>query len=169
MDMELQKRFDNLEARREALVERVRALPPEKQRQKPLSKAFSPIEIIMHFALAETSNNGFLKKAPPQTLKGKKVWHGIFYEPTLRGMQNPAKQVGTPPMFVPKGDFTLDQADKQWATARRDLGMFLEKVERPEAAFIKFLFIFGTLSAADYLAFTEAHMHYHETRFPVKK
>jgi hypothetical protein len=169
MDMEIQGRFEKLEARRQALVERVRALPPEKQKQKPASKAFSALEIIMHFALAEASNNGFLKKAPPTTLKGRKVSHGIFYGPTLLGLQSAGKIVTSPPMFVPKGEFTLDQADKAWALARRDLARYLEQVERPEAAFIKFLFFFGTLSALDYLSFTEAHMHYHETRFPVKK
>ena len=166
MHPDLQKRFDSLEARRQALVERVRALADPMQRQKPPSGGFSALEVVMHFAKAEDSNNGFLRKAPPPTLKNRRITYGIFYRPTLASLQNPGKPVGAPPMFVPKGQFTLADADGAWAAARKDLAAYLEQVESPEDPFIKFLFIFGTLSAADYLEFTEAHMHYHEVRFP---
>jgi hypothetical protein len=166
MHPELKARFDAIETRRKALVDRVRALPSEKQKQQPADKGFTPLEIIMHFAIAESSNMEFLRKTPPASLKGKKVRYGIFYPMTLKGLQNPGKQMTAPPMFVPKGAFTLDEADQKWQAVRKEFAGYLEQAENPQDPWIKMFFIFGTLSAADYLEFTEAHLGYHEARFP---
>ena len=164
MHPDLQKRFDDLEVCRAAYVDRVRAMPADKQKERGPGGSFSPLEVVKHFAIAESGNNGFLRKAPPPTLKGRKVKYGFAYKNALTGMQNPTKPIGTPPMFVPKGQFTLDDADREWANARKELAGYLEQAETPDAPFIKFLFFFGILSAADYLEFTEAHMTYHESR-----
>ena len=164
MHPELHRRFDDLEVRRKALVDSVRNMPAAAQSKKAEGNGFSPLETVMHLAIAETGNNKFLRNAPPSRLAGRKVWHGFAYGGTLRGMQNPTKPLTAPPMYVPKGKFTLDEADAAWEAARKDLSEYLDQVERPDDAFIKFLFFFGTLSANDYLDFTEAHMTYHETR-----
>jgi len=164
MHPDIQKRFDDLETRRKALVDRVRSMPSEKQKQPGPSKGFSPLETVMHFAIAEAGNNQFLKKAPPSTLTGRKVKHGFAFGGTMKGMAEPSKQMFSPPMFVPKGTFTVDEADKAWEAARKELGSYLEQAKNPDDAFIKMMFLFGTLSASDYIAFTEAHMSYHEAR-----
>lgn len=67
MHPEIAKRFESLEARRKALVERVRALPAENQSAHPDSKSFSPAEMIMHMAMAEQGNVAFLRKTAPKS------------------------------------------------------------------------------------------------------
>lgn len=165
MHPEIAKRFKDLEMRRKALVARVRALPADKQNAKPI-KGFSPVEIVMHFALAESSNNAFLKRHPPSSLKGKKPHVTFIFKNTVKQMQNPVKVLPTVPYMIPKGPVDLAEADRAWDIARKELGSFLEHVQSPDEPFIKFLFFFGIGSASDYLTLLEAHMNYHEVRFP---
>ena len=165
MHPEIAKRFEGIEQRRKALVARVKALPPDKQNQKPDPKSFSPAEVIMHMALAEASNVGFMKKHPPRTLKGKKPRMTFIFRKTVSSMQNPIKLLATVPYMVPKGTVILAEADKAWAEVRKETAGFLEQVNGPNEPFIKFLFIFGLGSASDYLTLMEAHLTYHESRF----
>ena len=162
----IQKRFDALEARRATLVARVEALTPEQQIQRPDPKAFSPAEVIQHLAMTEEFDLGFLRTNPPPTIKDRKPHVTFIFNRTLNQMKLPVKRIGTPPMLVPKGVITLAQAESQWEAARVELRGFFEQAEEPDDAFIKFNFLFGTASATELLAFLEAHMTYHEQRFP---
>ena len=166
MNAEIKKRFDALEQRRKALTERVRALPPDKQAAHPNPKAFSPVEVIKHFALAENGNLQFLRNTPPASLQGQKPHLRFVYHKVLGSMKSANKFVGTLPYMVPDGTVTLEDGDRSWAAARAELSGFLEPVDSPDDPFCKFMFLFGLGSADDYLALMEAHMHYHETRFP---
>ena len=62
----------------------------------------------------------------------------------------------------------LEASVERWESARRKLGVYLEQVTDPDAAFIKMTWLFGTLSANMYLDLVETHMTYHEKRFPVR-
>ena len=166
MNTEIKRRFDALEARRKAMVERVKALTPEKQTAHPDPKAFSPVEVIKHFALAENGNLQFLRNAPPQSLQGQKPHLRFVYHKVLGSMQDASKRVGTVPYMVPDSKVTFEDGDRSWEAARAELAGYLEPIDSPEDPFCKFMFLFGLGSADDYLALMEAHMHYHEVRFP---
>lgn len=166
MNSELKKRFENLEHRREAMVDRVRALSPERQKARRDPNAFSPLEVIQHFALAEEGNLKFLRENPPPMLQDKKPKTRFVYRMVVKQLRSADKMIRTLPSMVPKAAGTLDHADRQWAVAREELAVFLEQVDEPDEPFCKFSMLFGLGSADDYLRLMEAHMHYHEKRFP---
>ena len=165
MNAEIKKRFDDLERRRQAMTAKVRALSPEKRNAHPDPKAFSPLEVIKHFALAENGNLQFLRNTPPISLQGQKTHLRFVYRKVLATMQA-AKRTGTVPYMVPHGTLDIEDADRSWAAARAELSGYLDDVDSPDDPFCKFMFLFGLGSASDYLALMEAHMHYHEVRFP---
>ena len=141
-------------------------LSPEKQNAHPDPKAFSAAEVIEHFALTEEWNLGFLRKNPPTSLKGKAVKHGLLFKTAVSQMQNPVKQIATISKMTPKGSVDPVLAAKHWEVVRKEMAGFFEQVSDVNAPFAKFLFFFGTLSASDYLDLLEAHITYHEVRFP---
>jgi hypothetical protein len=166
MHPEIAKRFEAIEKRRKVLVDRVRALPLDRQNAKPGGKGFSPVEVIQHFALAEAGNVKFLRKTPPETLQGRKAHVTGIFRFTVRSMANPVKAVGTVGTMVPKNAVTVEEADRQWEEVRKETAFYLEQVKSPTDPFIKFLFFFGLGSANDYFDLMEAHLTYHEARFP---
>ena len=166
MHPEVAKRFEGIENRRKAIVKRVQALPADKQAARPDGKGFSPIEVIQHFALAEEGNVKFLRKAPPESLQGKKAHVTAIFRFTVRSMANPVKAVSTVGYMIPKTTVSLDEAAKSWETIRKETAFYLEQVRSPTDPFIKFLFFFGLGSANDYFDLMEAHLTYHEARFP---
>ena len=166
MHPEIQTRFNALEERRKKLVQRVRALPKDKQNLKKDPRTFSAVEMLMHMALAEQGNIEFLKKNPPETLKGKKTKMTFIFRKTLSLMEQPTKPIATVGAMVPKEKVSLDDAARAWKEVREETAAYLEKVESPDDPFIKFLFYFGLGSANDYFALLEAHTTYHEQRFP---
>jgi hypothetical protein len=166
MNPEIKKRFDELERRRAALTARVRSLTPAQQSARPSKGEFTPIEVLKHFALAENGNLQFLRNTPPASLQGQKPKTRFLYKKVLQGMENPEKRVATVPYMVPTGPITLEDADRSWAAARAELAGFLDPIDSPDDPFCKFMFLFGLGSASDFLALMEAHMHYHEVRFP---
>lgn len=166
MHPEIDRRFKAIEDRRHAMVARVRALPKDKQSLKPDENHFSPVEVIMHMALAEQFDMAFVRKAPPETLKGKKPKMTFIFRKTVEMMAKPVREVRTMGAMVPKGVESLTEADTAWDEVRRETAEYLEKLESPQDPLVKFLFFFGLASASDYLTLIEAHMTYHEQRFP---
>lgn len=166
MNAEVTKRFEGVEASRKALVERVRALPKEKQNARTGPKEFSPAEVVAHMMLAEKFNVTFMRKGNPNSLKGSRVKHGMFYKPTVAKLAAPDKQLPTMKWMIPQGSVDLDAVDKEWADLRQEIGGYMSQCETIDSPFVKMNFFFGTLSAGDYLALLEAHHHYHDVRFP---
>ncbi len=163
MEASLAERFEALENRRVALVERVRALPPDKQDAKQGS-AFSARELIAHMGISDTVSLKRIAKRPPSTLKGKATKPSFLYRKIVADLEK-AKGIPAPPDMRPKGDVDLDQASKQWEDARAGMRKYLDECAKPETPILKF-FILGTISASELLTLLEAHHHYHETRFP---
>ena len=166
MHPDLAKRFAALEERRHKLVARVRALPHDKQTLKPDANHFSPAEVIMHMALAEQFDVGFMRKNPPSMLKGKKAHVTFIFRKTVSMMQNPVKEARTLGAMIPRGGCSLTEAETAWEEVRQETVPFLEQVEKPDDPMVKFMFIMGIASASDYLTLIEAHQTYHEQRFP---
>jgi len=166
MHQELARRFAALEDRRHKLVARVRALPADKQTQKPDANHFSPAEVIMHMALAEEFDVDFMRKTSPANLKGRKPHVTFIFRKTVAMMQNPVKESRTLGAMVPRGAPSLTEAETAWEEVRQDTAQFLEQVEKPSDPMVKFMFFFGLASASDYLTLIEAHHTYHERRFP---
>jgi len=164
MHPEIAQRLEYLEMRKAALIERVRALPPDKQNAKPDAKSFSPVEVIAHIALSEQVTADRMKKVGPKDLIGKTTRTTFIYKRTVDGM-NKAKKMNSPAMMIPPERPRLEHAEQSWERARKELLVFFNEVKRPDDPMQQF-FIFGTLSAYDVLALLEAHMHYHEVLFP---
>src|SRR5579872_6375790 len=108
MDGAIRKRFDALEARREALTDRVRALTPQQRAAHPDPKAFSALELLTHFALAEKNNLEYLFKDPPRTLTGRTPKTRFVYKKVVAGLNSATKRFGTPKSMVPQGSITLE-------------------------------------------------------------
>ncbi|HTQ08685.1 MAG TPA: DinB family protein [Fimbriimonadaceae bacterium] len=167
MNEQIAKRFRALEERRHNLVARVKALPLDKQTRKPDENRFSPTELIMHMALAEQYDLALVKHHPPVTLKGRKPHVTWLFRKAVNSMQNPTREMPTFGPMVPKGAFSLLEADTAWEEVRQETAKFLEQVEQPSDPFMKHKFFFGLASASDYLTLIEAHLTYHERRFPI--
>ena len=164
MHPEIAQRFEFLEMRRKALIDRVKALPVEKQTAKPDPKSFSPVEIIAHIALSEQMSVDRMKKLGPKDLIGKKTRTTFIYRKVV-GDMNKAKKMATPNEMIPKGRVSLEHAEHNWDQARKELAEYFNKVKHLDDPMQQF-FIFGTLSAHDVLCLLESHMHYHELLFP---
>ncbi len=164
MHPEIAQRFEYLELRRRALLDRVRALSVEKQTAKANANSFSPVEVIAHLALSEQVTADRMKKLGPKDLIGKSTRTTFIYRKVL-GDLNRAKKMPTPGDMIPKGRVSLEHAESNWDQARKDLTALFNQVKYLDDPMEQF-FIFGTLSAHDVLCLLEAHMHYHEVLFP---
>ena len=167
MRKSIEDRFNALEVRREAMVERVRALDESKRDVKPAT-GFSPVGVVEHIALMEEFNVGFLDLMPPDRLSGEKTVLRILGKMVGKGLNDPTKYMSrTLPAAVPKGPIGIETAAVHWTSVRGRLRAHFVNVSEPDAAFIKMDWLFGTLSANQYLDLVEAHMRYHEVRFPM--
>ncbi|HWD38420.1 MAG TPA: hypothetical protein VG944_06200 [Fimbriimonas sp.] len=166
MHPDIETRFENLEIRRQSIVGRVRDLPPDRRTAKANNKGFSPVEVIMHLALAEQGNVEMMRKAPPSSLKGKKPHVTSFFNKIVNAMQRPDHPVRSTPGMTPRGDVTLEKAERLWEQSRTETRKYLETVPGLREPFIRFNLLMGLASVNDYLTLLEAHMTYHEQRFP---
>lgn len=149
------------------MVARVLALSEKERQAKPTNGgAFSPAELIEHMALAEEGNVKFMRKFPPKTLAERRPKVTFVFRHTVQSMHAATKPVATVGYMIPKGSVDVEAAAKKWADLRLEMKTFLDQVESPEKPMVKFLFFFGLASASQYFDLLEAHMHYHETRFP---
>lgn len=87
MHPDLQTQWNALEDRRKAFVDRVTTLSPDLQSSRPSAKDFSPVEVLMHFALVEDFDLQLMKKAPPTTLVGKKAKPNFIYRFVIYGQR----------------------------------------------------------------------------------
>jgi hypothetical protein len=165
MDQNIADRFQHLEARRIAMIDRVRALPSDKQNLKPSPKQFSPVEVIMHMALADQMSADRMNKLNPSELKGLKAKPSFVFNLVVKGLAK-AKPMSVPPGMTPKSYVVLDEAAAAWEKAQNQLKGYFLKADGPEEVLQKY-FPFGRLSANNILELIEAHQHYHEERFPV--
>ena len=164
----IEERMNAMEARRSVLIDRVRAMDDAKQHVKPANGGFSPVEVIEHFALMESFNADFLDRTPPETLTSEKTAIRMMGKMVLKGLKDPIKFMGnTLPAAVPKSsNIGIETATVHWGAVRSRLRNHLQGVTDPDAAFIKMMWLFGTLSANQYLDLLESHLDYHERRMP---
>lgn len=165
MHPDLQTQWNALEEKRTAFVARVTALPTELQTARPTPKDFSPVEVLMHFALAEGVDLDMIKKTPPASLAGRKAKPNFIYRFVIYG-QTRGKRVPTAPNMIPQGIITLQEATEKWAEVRQQIATFLEPLPSPDAPAIRHS-LFGILSAADLIGLLDAHTQYHVLRFAV--
>jgi len=163
MHPELASRFEALEKRRLAFTERVRSLSPDQQKAHPAPKEFSPLEVLQHMALAEQFDVELMRKRPPEQLRGRRARTNFIYRNAISKMES-GRRLPTMGSMVPRTSLSANEADQDWQGVRANVRQFLEKAETPETPVMKS--ILGTLSAADLLRLFEAHMNYHEQRFP---
>ena len=157
-----------MEVRRSVLIDRVRTMDDAKQHMKPANGGFSPVEVIEHLALMESFNADFLDRIPPENLSNEKIAIRMMGKMVLKGLKNPAKFMGnTLPAAVPKSsNIGIETAAVHWGAVRSRLRNHLQSVSDADAAFIKMMWFFGTLSANQYMDLLESHLDYHEKRMP---
>jgi hypothetical protein len=167
MHPDLQTQWNALEDQRKAFVDRVTSLSPELQSTRATSKDFSPVEVLMHFALVEDFDLQLMRKAPPTTLAGKKAKPNFIYRFVIYGQSN-GKRVPTASNMTPQVNVNLTEATEKWAKARQEIAELLDPLPGPDAPAIRHP-LFGLLSAADLIHLLSAHTRYHEIRFAVAK
>ena len=165
MHPELQAQWNSLEEQRIAFVNRVTALPTELQSARPTPKDFSPVEVLMHFALAEGVDLDMMKKTPPASLSQKRAKANFIYRFAVNGLAQ-GKRIPTAPNMTPVGQITLQEATEKWAEVRQQIAAYLEPLPGPNAPAIRHS-LFGILSAADLIGLLDAHTKYHVLRFAV--
>jgi hypothetical protein len=159
--------MSSMEDRRSAIIDKVRAMDDTKQHTKPETGGFSPVEVIEHFALMESFNADFLDRTPPETLSSEKTAIRVMGKMVLKGLKDPSKYMGnTLPAAVPRSNVGIETAAVHWGAVRSRLRNHFQGVTDPDAAFIKMMWFFGTLSANQYLELLESHLDYHEKRMP---
>ena len=118
----------------------------------------------MHMALAEKVDLVQLKKSPPESFRGESAKPSFIFPRAVKRMRE-AKKMGTFKSMTPPPGGTLESASNEWEQAMASIRDYFERVTDPNATMIK-LFLFGRLSALDFLSLLEAHCQYHEIRFP---
>jgi hypothetical protein len=158
------QRLEALEQRRVALVDRVRALPPQQQTAHPDAKSFSPLEVVAHLALSEQVHVDRMRTLGPKELIGKQSKTTFVFRMILDRM-NRAQKSPAPSMVVPEARVPLETSARSWEYARKELALILNNIKYVDDP-VEQYFLFGTLSAGDLLSLFEAHLHYHEVHLP---
>jgi hypothetical protein len=164
MSPDLTAEFQHLDTRTDAMVDRVRAYPPEVQ-NKPVDKSYSPLKAVEHMYLVERMYVDQIDKFDKAKYAGKvgKPW--FTYHFVLKNMAKPANTASpTIKAFSPDGTMTLDESAANWREQRAKLITLLGDFDDNQAA-IKHPF-FGFLSPRDLFILLEKHTDYHEARLP---
>jgi len=166
MHPDVERRLYALEDRKNALIERVRALPLSQQNGEMPKGEMTPVGVLMHMALVEKAHSATLSVHPASELAQHKAHRGFMFNTFTRDRTQGGWRPPLLPMFRPKEVLLLEEAEHEWNIHRREIARHLAGVKDPNAAFIKLPFFLGTLSASDYLTFVEVHTKYHEHFFP---
>jgi len=164
MEAQIKSKWDGLEQRRLAMVQRVRDLPSDRQNIRPDAHSFTPVELLMHMAMSDAVTIERIKKHPVSALNGVAPKPTFLYKIIVSGM-NAGRRVPAPPNMKPEGQFSLDEAAKKWESVRRELSTYFEMASTPDTVVQK-SFMFGRLSASNLLALIESHHNYHDRYFP---
>lgn len=164
MQPDVKTQWDQVEAAKQALVERVQALPEAQRNQKPDPKSFSPIEVLMHMALAEEVDLLMMDQRPPSSFAGRRAKPSLFFRWGVKSMWK-AKSMPTAGQMVPKPGTTFEDACQKWEEVRTRTAAHLDGLPSLEAPACKHPF-FGLMSAGNLIELFEAHTHYHNARFP---
>lgn len=154
-----------LKATKQELASKLLAIPEAKRLEEPKDGGFSPAELMEHLAKAEELNLKFLRKAGPLQISHRQVKPGPMYRMILGSFQK-LKRVSAPPMLKPTKSPNLEQQHDQWMRLLDELDAFMSQTSSSSGPFIKMNFLFGTLSADQFLDFQEAHIKYHNHFFP---
>lgn len=159
------ERHKTLVATKKELAAKLLAIDPSKHHLPSQDGGFSPAELMEHLAKAEEFNLVFLRKAAPPQISGRKVKPGPFYRMILNSFQN-LKRTSAPPMLKPTKTPDIQAKHQIWLKHLDEADGFLGQVAGADQPFIKMNFLFGTLSANQFLDFQEAHIKYHNHYFP---
>lgn len=155
----------NLRETKQELAEKLLAIPESKHQEKPKDGGFTPAELMEHLAKAEEFNLKFLRKLGPKQIENRKVKPGPMYKSILDSFQN-LKRTAAPPMLKPAKMPNMQEQHARWMTHLNEVDKFVSQVASSDAPFIKMNFLFGTLSADQFMDFQEAHIKYHNHSFP---
>ena len=166
MHADIERRLLALEERKNALIQRVKDLPPSKQDAAPKPGEMSPAGVIAHMAITEKTFSGFMHLHPPSELRGVKPKPGFLFNWVLRKQRTPLKRIPTAPAALPKGITLVTDAEHEWNLHRREVARMLGTMTDPSEAPSKLAALIGTISGKALLNPREAHMTYHEKFFP---
>ena len=146
------------------MTDRVAMLDLQTQIRRRRPSEFSPVEVVMHMALAETFSLDLMRTRPPvglTDLHPKPSW--IF--PFALNRMEAGNGVPTTGSMTPKSNVTLQEADARWTEVRLEILDLLTPLPTLECVALKHP-LFGLLSARDLLQLLTSHTQYHEIRFP---
>lgn len=156
--MDVQAHWNESEARRQAMIARVRAVPENLRQTRPKPGEMAPTEVLDHLARVEAMYPGL---ALPEGVR-KPAKPSIIYRMVLNRMSG-AKRAPTGGPLLPKEAIPFDQAVAQWDAARAATIQALSASE-PGMACVRHP-LFGRLAVTHVVALFDAHVHYHLERF----
>lgn len=159
------ERHQALIASKHEFAERLLSIPESQWHTHSSDGGFSPAELMEHLAKAEEFNLKFLRKTPPRDIATRKVKPGFMYNMILKSFKS-LKRTSAPPMLKPNKSPDMRLQGDQWRKHLEEVDSFLGHVSAVDSPFIKMNFLFGTLSADQFLEFQEAHIAYHCHYFP---
>ncbi|MBS1706945.1 MAG: DinB family protein [Armatimonadetes bacterium] len=160
------QRWTELEERRIALGERVRAMPEGQRTTPPFRGALAPDSTILHMAIVDEFYPPLLEAGQKSGIVGQAAKPNFMHRFAVRRM-NAVKSIPTPGSLAPSSGLDLEAAINRWAEVRSRIEPFVHQAPYERAA-LKHPF-FGLLSLSDLLDVMEAHQTYHEHRLSKPK
>jgi uncharacterized damage-inducible protein DinB len=157
---ELQQKYDALEKARLALIQKVRALEPERLNHKPGPDRWSILEDFQHMVLAEQRTS--LKAG--SVSDSEEIKPGMF-EIVLQVLDHDTVVDVPDPGMIPDGNATLENLIAAWDKSRTGLFKFLEScgpkdLERPVSRHP----VTGPLTVIECLRLIDSHFNHHRRR-----
>jgi uncharacterized damage-inducible protein DinB len=157
---ELQQKYDALEKARLALIQKVRALEPERLNHKPGPDRWSILEDFQHMVLAEQRTS--LKAG--SVSDSEEIKPGMF-EIVLQVLDHDTVVDVPDPGMIPDGNATLENLIAAWDKSRTGLFKFLEScgpkdLERPVSRHP----VTGPITVVECLRLLTSHFHHHRRR-----
>lgn len=156
--MDLQALWTESEAKRQAMIARVRAVPENLRQTRPKPGEMAPTEVLDHLARVEAM---YPRLVLPAGVR-KPAKPSFIYRLVFNRMSG-AKRAPTGGPFLPKEAIPFDQAVAAWDAARAATIQALAAAE-PSMACVRHP-LFGRLAVTHVVAIFDAHVHYHLERF----
>ena len=166
MQEELERRLDDMDDWKDALLGALSIESPERLAFRPDGKGWCALDVVQHLVLVEEGVVGYARKkllSPPQPVS--------FLDRTKLAllaalMRSPIRVRAPLPQVVPGEIVPLGDTSVRWERVRGELRALL--VSLPEARRRALLFrhpVSGPLDPAGTLDFIEAHAKHHDVQF----
>lgn len=165
MNTQLQRKFDELEAKKAAFLQLISTATQEQRLYKPTEKAWCMLQVGHHALLAEAGAANFmLTRQPMNVSRWQKIKSRMNSLMLTVFLKSPLK-FKAPKVVLPPAEeqlLPLEQLEIQWAEARQQLLQYLGNFDETKLSYSVFKHPFvGPLTIAQTLDFMTEHISHH--------